>query len=388
MARKRRGRGEGSIHFNEDKKLWIGQISLGHDSEGKRIRESVFGKTKKEVQAQLLELQRDALTGPPVRLEKLTLAQHFEDWLRVKKVNVRESTYTNYATLCKTHIEPVLGAMLLVSLNYRQINAFYEHLDGKGLSKRTVAYVAYLLRTALDDAVKKGLIRQNPSRLAASRTYKTEEARCLTQNETRAFLKAAGGERLEDAFVLALHTGLRPGEWLGLTWDCVDFENKKITVTQSLNEIKGHMKLGDVKTAAGRRTITLSETTVKALRRQDIRQKKMKLKAGQNWNNELNLVFTNSTGGPLRRTTIARRDFKRILRRAGLEGQGITLHSLRHTHASILIFQGADIKVISHRLGHENIVITLQTYGHLLPGHDERAAAKMDAFTAALELGS
>ena len=87
-------------------------------------------------------------------------------------------------------------------------------------------------------------------------------------------MKAAGGERLEDAFVLALHTGLRPGEWLGLTWDCVDFENKKITVTQSLNEIKGHMKLGDVKTAAGRRTITLSETTVKALRRQDIRQKK------------------------------------------------------------------------------------------------------------------
>jgi len=100
----------------------------------------------------------------------------------------------------------------------------------------------------------------------------------------------------------------------------------------------------------------------------------------------MNLVFAGKKGGPLPRTRVAARDLKRVLDRAGLEG--VSLHTLRHTHASILIYQGVDIKAISRRLGHENITITLQTYGHLLPGQDERAAAMMDEFHASLKNGS
>lgn len=381
MAAKRRGRGEGSIHKRKDG-LWVAQVSLGYDSEGKRIRESVFGKTKTEVRDKLLKLQQDALKGLPVKPERLTVAQHMKDWLLAKKPDIRESTWTSYEGLIRVHIIPALGHLFIKDLGYRRINAFYASLDEKGLSKRTVAYVAYILRSSLNDAVAKGLIPSNPALLAAKRTYKDEEARCLTPDEVKRFLAAVKGERLENALILALHTGLRPGEWLGLSWDNVDLKAKTLTVTQTLSDLNGQVKLGPPKTKAGYRTISLSATAVTALKRQRIAQAEERLKAGETWNNEFNLVFTNRNGGPLRRTTIAQRDFTRVCKKAGIEGA--SLHTLRHTHASILIYQGADIKVISRRLGHENITITLQTYGHLLPGQDERAAAHMDAFTEAL----
>jgi integrase len=306
--------------------------------------------------------------------------------LRVKKASVRESTHVSYSSIYKNHIEPAFGHLLLKNLDYRKINALFEALDEKGLSKRTVPYVGYLLRTVLEDAVLKGLIPLNPAKLAARRTYRTEEARCLNQEEMARFLEAAKGERMEDGFILALHTGLRPGEWLGLTWDCVDWENGKVTVKQSIGEVSGKVAMGDVKTRAGRRTISLSKEALAALRRQKKRQIEERLASGGSWSNDMNLVFTNTKGGPLPRTRIAARDLKRILGRAKLEG--VSLHTLRHTHASILIFQGVDIKAISRRLGHENITITLQTYGHLLPGQDERAAAMMDDFHASIENGS
>ncbi|MGI6609252.1 MAG: site-specific integrase [Limnochordia bacterium] len=106
------------------------------------------------------------------------------------------------------------------------------------------------------------------------------------------------------------------------------------------------------------------------------------LASGGRWVNEENLVFTDTQGGLLRRTNVSKRDMKRIVRRADLEDA--TLHTFRHTHASLLIAAGVDIKTISRRLGHENITITLQTYGHLMPGQDERAADVMDTILAGL----
>jgi len=144
--------------------------------------------------------------------------------------------------------------------------------------------------------------------------------------------------------------------------------------------------LGDVKTKAARRTISLSETAIAALRRQRKRQLEQRLAAGERWNNDLNLVFTTKEGRPLRAGNILAIDLKRITRKAGLEG--VTLHTLRHTHASILIFQGVDIRTVSRRLGHENVTTTLQTYAHLLPGQDEAAAERVDSFISSLENGS
>lgn len=426
MARKRRGRGEGAIYFRKDRGDWCTQVSLGYDAEGRRIRRTLYGKTKREVQEKLLELQRDALQGLPIKPEKLTVAQHFDDWLRAKRPPaLRPTTYAKYRYVVEKHIVPAFGGLQLKALDYRRLNAFYELLDEEGLSPRYVFDIANILKAGLEDAVRKGLIPHNPAKLAARRSKPAEEARFLTQDELCRFLIAARGEWLEDFFILLLHTGLRAGEALGLPWDAVDLKAAKLTVRQAMLEVDGRQFLGEPKTQASRRTISLPKEAVVALRRQHHRQLEAKLKAGPEWENPHNLVFTNHLGGFLQRNLIYRRNLRRILNRAAVlaaaerlgcdpeatltlnapylparavqpgdnillpDGrqaelaredlmEGVGLHTFRHTHAALLIAAGVDIKTVQRRLGHENVSITLQIYGHLLPGQDERAAQAMD----------
>lgn len=377
-------KGQGSVRFRADKGLWCGQVSLGFDTEGKRIRKTVYGRTEQEALDAMKRLQGDVLAGKPVPNYQLTVGQHFEDWLRAKKSGVRSGTYLKYEAHVKHDIIPALGRIKLRDLDYRRINIFYGHLEKREppLSTRTIYDISATLRAGLEDAVRKGLIPANPGKLAARLSRGDKEARFLNLEELASFLAAAKGERLEDAFILALNTGLRPGEWLGLCWDAVDLATGKLTVRRALHEEKGKLFLGDAKTKAGRRTISLPKEAVQALRRQSKHQLEEKLASGGTWANTMNLVFTDTEGKSLRRTNLQRRDLHRILKRAGLED--VTLHTFRHTHASLLIAAGVDIKTISRRLGHENINITLQTYGHLMPGQDERAADTMDSVLAAV----
>lgn len=385
MPRARRGRGEGSIHFREDLNLWVSQVSLGYDAQGKRKRRTIYGKTKREVQEKLRKMQADVDAGVSVEPNRLTVAQHLADWLRRKKPGVKSGTFLRY-TYHARHIEAHLGGVRLRDLDHRMVAAFYAALDDLELSDRYVYDVAATLRMVLRDAVDLGLIPRDPA-AKVKRSFEKKEARFLTQEELRRFLAAAEGEPLEDAFILAIHTGLRPGEWLGLSWDAVDLKAAKLDVRQALHEEEGRVFLGPLKTRAARRTLSLPGAAVAALRRQRKRQLADRLKAGARWSNEANLVFTTDVGGMRRRSNIYGRDLRRVLDRAGL-GSDVTLHSLRHTHASILIFQGVDIKTVQRRLGHERVQITLDLYGHLLPGQDERAAQKMDEFMASLPIGS
>ena len=374
--RRRRGRGEGSIYKRGDG-LWVASASFGYDAKGKRIRKTVYGKTKKEAREKLLEAQRDALSGLPIKPENLTLDAHFEDWLRSR--DVKDTTRNNYKNVYRANIKPYMGHLKLKDIDYRKVNALYEYLEEEKELTRSVSMVAFLLRSALEDAVKKGLVPVNQAKLAASRTQQRKEARFMDQKETKKFLEAAKGERLENALILALHTGLRPGEWLGLPWDAINWKEKKLTVKQSLVEDEGRVWIElTTKTEAGRRTISLSDTASAALKRQRKCQLEEQLAYGGEWVNEHGLVFTNTNGGLLYRSSALKRLFNRVNKKAGLEG--ITPHTLRHTHASILIYQGVDAKTISVRLGHEDVAFTLQTYGHLFPGQDEAAAAEVDAF--------
>ena len=165
----RRGRNREVYRRNDG--LWAAAISLGYDAQGKRIRKTVYGKTKKEVQLKLLALQQDALTGLPVKPVNLTVDQHFEDWFRVKAGEVKRTTLSNYKNVYNVNIKPHIGHVKLKDLDYRRINALYEHLEEKGLT-RTVSMVAILLRSALEDATRKGLVPNNQAKLAASRRQK------------------------------------------------------------------------------------------------------------------------------------------------------------------------------------------------------------------------
>jgi len=205
VSKKRRGRGEGSI-FKRNDGIWAGSVSLGFDSEGKRIRKDVYGKTKKEVQEKIIALQQDALNGVPVKKEKITIDQHFQDWLRAKKSSIAYTTHSNYLSVYNNHIKPNLGGVKLKDLNYRQINVLYEKLEEKGLGKRMLNFVSFLLRSALDDAVKKNLVDNNQAKLSAKQGRKSKEARFLNKEELQAFIQAAKGERLEEGFLLAIHS--------------------------------------------------------------------------------------------------------------------------------------------------------------------------------------
>lgn len=429
---KKQGRarkGTGSIYWSEKHQCYVGQISLGTDSNGKRIRPTFYGKTVEEVQRQIDEAKKDVLLGQYVPPDKLTVADHFDSYLRAKKENLRPTTFSQYEWRYEKYIKPLLGHIELRKLDYRRIEAFYDRLREDGLGGRTIYDIAALLRQGLNDAVKKGLVPNNQAKVATSPRLPKKEARFLTHEEVRVFFEAAAGEYLEELFIVLLHTGLRASEALGLPWDAVDLDNGKLTVRQAMHEVRGVMQLGDVKTQASRRTISLSREAVAALRRQRKKQREAQLAAGPDWNNEYNLVFTNRLGHPLIRTNITKRDLRRILnkaavlnaaRRLGVDPaetlalnapvlparplrttdkvtlpdgrqvnlekpdllEDVGLHTFRHTHASMLIAAGTDILTVSRRLGHENIRITLDLYGHLLPGQDEAAAAAMDRLTA------
>ena len=390
MAKQRRGRHEGGLYKRKSDGLWVGNVSLGFDAEGRRIRKTVYAKSKTEVKEKMQQLQQDALNGLPVKAESLTVDQHFQDWFRVKAGDVKETTLANYKNVYNANIKPHLGHVKVKSLDYRRINALFEQLQEKGLT-RTISMVSFLLRSALEDATRKGLVPANQAKLSASRRQKEKEARYMNQEEIKKFFEAAKGERLENALILAVNTGLRPGEWCGLPWSAVDWKNKKVSVSQALIESEGKVWIDDVKTEAGRRIISLSETAMAALRQQKKRQLeeemahrgKVKEAAEKGkelppWENKQNLVFTNENGGLLYRSSALKRLFNRVNKKAGLEG--VTPHTLRHTHASILIFQGVDPKTICARLGHTDVAFTLQVYGHLFPGKDESAAEELDVF--------
>lgn len=429
--RARRGRGEGTIYFDEKKGLYAAQVSLGYNAQGKRVRPTVYGKTKREVQEKLVQLQQNASLGKPVQPSRLTVQQHFEDWLRTKKPPATASaTYEWYRAHIYNHIIPFLGRYKVRDVTYLEINRFWEALEEKGLSRTSVAGIRSVLRMGFRDACLKGIIQMNPCDLAAKRTAKRSEVRYLNYDEQEAFLIAARGEWLEDAFLFAIHTGLRPGELLGLAWPAIDFRRKQAIIRQSLHEESGRLFLGELKTDAGYRVISLSETAVEALRRQRKRQAEAALKAGGQWKNTYSLVFTDRNGGPLRRSNILRRDLRRITRRASIiqmawrlgfdhvellrlykeagEGpvrpgdqivingvpfeveasdvmEGVNLYTFRHTHVSILLDQGWDIKSIARRLGHTNEAFTLKTYAHLMPGKDAEAAEIMDRVHAQRE---
>jgi integrase len=197
----------------------------------------------------------------------------------------------------------------------------------------------------------------------------------LEPEQARAFLEAVRGDRMEALYVLALSTGLRQGELLGLTWSGLDSEAGELRVSQALQRIQGQLQFVAPKTAKSRRSVTLPEVALEALRAHRARQAEDRLFAGSGWH-ESGLVFTTRRGTPLEPRN-ATRGFKRFLRRAGLPD--MRFHDLRHSFATLLLIQGASPRVVMEMLGHSQIALTMNTYSHVIPAMQREAAAKLDA---------
>jgi integrase len=357
MARKRRGRGEGSIYQEPDGR-WATAVSFGVNPEtGKRRRRKIRGKTKQEVQEKLREL----LGRGPAEVCRLTVDQFLLRWLEnTAREIIGENTYERYRRIVNRRINPQLGGIRLVDLTAFHIEDFYAEMKRKGVGVASRHQAGMVLSTALKHAVRMKLIPANPAAAVTRPKLEEREMTILTDDQVRVFLAAARRSRYYALFALAVATGMRQGELLALQWPDVDFDNNTVTVRRTVIRIKGRHVVKEPKTKASRRTITVPGFAMEALHQH---RKKMLARGYSD-----RPVFCSLKGGIMSAQNLRKRTFKPILVRAGLPD--MRFHDLRHTHASTLLSKRESIKAVSRRLGHANVTTTLQVYAHVLPGDD------------------
>ncbi len=311
-----------------------------------------------------------------------------EDWLPGQRSRLRPSTWESYRAKIETYVIPRIGQVRLQNINPAALNNLYAELlesgraDGGGLSPRTVQYVHAIVRKAFGDREKWGKLARNPAGLASpprrSSSQRTAKIRTWTAEEVQTFLAGQEHDPLHLAWRLAFTTGMRRGEILGLVWSNVDLPRSRLSVTQSLVTVNGRTQLSPPKTAKGRRVVALDEKTVGVLRSHRVRQAEEKLLLGSGYEDH-GLVICQANGRPIDPDAFSGM-FRRAVKQAGLPP--IRLHDARHTHATLALAAGIHVKVVSERLGHSSIALTLDTYSHAIPALQEAAAEQIAALFA------
>jgi integrase len=289
--------------------------------------------------------------------------------------SVKVTTHAGYERVVRLHICPTLGGTKLSALTPAQVQALYRAKLDEGLAPKSVKHVHTTLHRALRQAVRWGLVPRNVAAEADPPRVRTPEMSPLSPTQARTLLEAARGNRLEALNVLAVTTGMRQGELLGLGWEDVDLEAGVARVRRTLTLAKGGPHLTEPKTRGSRRSIRLTTSAAEALERHRERQEDERSAAGEKWQYH-GLVFRTKRGTPIRRDNLHDKYWKPLLRRAGLPD--IRFHDLRHTCATILLTKGVHPKIVSEMLGHSSVSITLDTYSHVIPGLGDVAVRAME----------
>lgn len=381
MATKRKGKGrgsgEGSIYMRSDGR-WVGAVSLGHvigkDGKTRRNRKVVYGETRKEVSEKLTILLMEAHHGAFVSNTQ-TVAHYLGYWMdKIKRPKLRVSTFQMYQYRVEHYILPHIGQHELAKLNAQHIQMMVHALMDGGLSAGSIRIIRSILRAAIKHAMGIELISRNPLAMVETPTVKQYHANILQPDEARQLLDIVRGDRLEALYTVALALGMRRGEIAALRWEDVDLTAGSLHVRRTLVRITGKVLSLSPKTDKGTRRIDLPAVVSAALKQHRFQQENERRLAGSAWQ-ENGLVFTTPWG-----TAVLLEKFgvmlQEHLERAGLERR--RFHDLRHSCASFLLAQGVPPKVVQEILGHSSITITLDVYGHLLPGARRDAADKMD----------
>jgi integrase len=290
---------------------------------------------------------------------------------------VKATTFERYEQIARLHLKPSLGRVKLKGLTPAHVRGLYREKLEAGSSARTVRYMHTTLHKALKQAVMDGLIPRNATEAVTPPQSSREEMCPLTPEQAKLLLQVAheAGDRLAALYVLAIHTGLRQGELLGLKWDDVNLEDGSLQVRRTLAITKNGPVLTPPKTTGSRRSVKLTSKAIEALKRHLERQLGEIDRIGSLWS-ENGLIFASEKGEPINRHNLTRRSFKPLLKRAGLPQ--IRFHDLRHTCATLLLTRNVNVKIVSEMLGHSTIAITLDTYSHVLPNMRDQAAAAME----------
>jgi integrase len=305
----------------------------------------------------------------------ITVGRFLDKWLAtVVQPSVRRWTYVGYETYVRLHLKPRIGQTPLDRLAPAEVQEMLNGLRAAGLAPKTVRHIRGVLRASLNCALRWGLVSHNVATLVELPQARPFDIKPLTPEESRIFLRAIVGERLEALYSIALTMGLRQGEALGLRWLDVDFDRGVLRVEKQLQRVDHRLQLVELKTERSRRTIVMPNSIAGCLHVHRKSQEEERSSKRADWNS-LGLVFVRNDGNPLEGTTVGR-EFHRLLDVAGL-GQR-RFHDLRHTCATLLMVQGVSARVVMEILGHSDVSMTLNTYSHVIPELQHEAAYRMD----------
>ncbi len=374
----------GSIR-RRSKGSWELCIDRGRDAQGRRIRKFVNVRGKRaDADKRLRELLQAVDRGLPINLEKATVGEWMESWLTQKAPpNARQKTFERYRSIVRNHVSPKLGQVPLIKLTPAAIQELEANLSASGMAPAGVELVHRVISAACKYAVKMDVLWRNPAQAVTPPKVEQKEIKPPEIPGVKRILELAeqDGEPFFPAMHLTAFTGMRRGEVLGLRWSDVDLEKGALSVVQTLGRsLDQGLIFEGPKSKGGRRAIDLDSRTIAVLRAHRVRQLEHRLKAGGAFEDQ-GLVFCDALGNPLNPMALTRA-FQRHAKRVGLTK--VRLHDLRHFHASVMFQQGESPVLVSKRLGHSSVSITMDVYSHLLSGWQREAAEK---FAQAMEKG-
>jgi integrase len=358
-------------------------VSAGFDpvtGKRKQVWRTVRG-TRKLAEQELTKLLRDVDSGSLADPGRITVGEYLEKWLAHVRTRVRARTYERYSQIVRNQLTPNLGAIRLAKLTPLQIQAFYGkalstgRFDGKGgLSARTVLHLHRVLSGALRQSVRWQLLTHNPAAATQPPRPERPQLQIVDPDLANSIFSKVGGTRMEVPVALALGVGMRRGEILALRWSDVDLTAGVVRITRTLQQTAEGLVVEEPKTERSRRSVTLPEFVIQSLRRHRKVQGERRLLCGEAWKDG-NLVIERGDGAPWAPDTFSN-DFADFASKNGV-GR-VRFHDLRHGHATLMLSQGVHPKVVSERLGHAGVAITLDTYSHVIPSLQAEAARVMD----------
>ena len=374
-----RAHGEGGISRRSGGKQggsvgtqWQGAVYLGKDSTGKRIRKTFYGRTAADVAAKL-KAAKAAADGSPV-VTKQSVSEYLTAWLGAKSFKSAQ-TRRQYEYIVRRHLIEVLGDKQLVSLSVTDVERMLANC-AKTRTPSTCGHLRAVLRTALNRAIKLGLLTRNVAALAeAPVQVSTERDRViLSPAHSRRLFESMAGNRLLALYVTALNTGARQGELLGLLWSDIDFSRSRVSITKSLQRVRGELVLCEPKSTHSRRSVPMSASVATALVAHRERQEVEREAAGTRWDTNHDYVFRTESGQGHDGVQVTK-EFQALVKAAGLPR--MRFHDLRHSYITLMLAAGVEVGLVSRRAGHSSTTLTWNTYGHAAPDQDAGADASV-----------
>lgn len=384
----------GTIRQDRDRNSWSFVVDVvSGDGTRRQMRRRGFA-TKKAAAEALAAVVAEQARGMFVRPSRTTVAVFLlDEWLPARVTALKPTTAASYEQIVRTYVVPHIGGVELARVDGPLLNRLYAALlaDGRtgasgrrgALSPKTVRNVHGLLHRAFKDAVRWRRLNVNPCDAADQPRKAAPEMSAWTAEQLGRFIDATAGDRLGAIWRLMCTTGMRRGEVAGLRWSDVDLPKGRpgrVTVRQTIAMAGTRPTVGTPKTAAGRRVVMLDDLTTAALRAHRQRQRLEQVAIGDGWHDTAGLVVLEADGSPIHPQVLTRRFVSAVRKVDGLPV--IRLHDVRHSYATAALAAGVPVKVLSSRLGHADVAVTLRTYAHVMPGDDEDAASRVADFIA------